>query len=399
MFFILDEGAEAEAIAEQIAKDLPEEITELEDMGDWSGWSELDSDFAADIYDNNMNLVYSTNSNKLFSTLWITAEREIEELDVVISVSTFSGPRSQMYTEIVRLLSWGLFFIFFSIFFRKIERYTYKISDGISILAGGEMNHRVPIQGRDELAMIAGNINGMAEALQNRTEQKQKSDRERDEVITNLAHDIRTPITVLEGYLSMLLNDETLSKDKRMEYLGISLNKCNELNHRANNIFEYVRLNNKKEQLNPVYVDARQYITEKFEETAMILSREGFEFSVDISLDDDRRMLIDKNITQRVFDNLLSNIIKYADSEYIVDMKTVSNDDGVIVSFKNKSKDRISMETERLFERTVSGDESRNAKSEGLGLAICKLIMEMQDGEISAREEDGFIEFTLQFLN
>lgn len=399
IYIIMDEGAESEAIAEQIAEGISDEVTRIEDIGKWSGWDKLDSVFVVNVYDDNFDIVYSTSPVKTFPALWITAESHIEELDVYISVSTYAGPKSQMYTEIFRILSWGMFFVFFSIFFRKIEKYTYKISDGISILAGGEMNHKVPIEGRDELSMIASNINGMAQALQNRTKQKEKSDRERDEVITNLAHDIRTPITVLEGYLTMLLNDDNLPKEKRMEYLDISLNKCNELSHRADNIFEYVRLNNKKEQLNQAYVDARQYITEKFEETAMILTREGFAFSVNINLHENINILIDKKITQRVFDNLLSNIIKYADSDYTIIMKAESDGNEVVVSFKNKSKDSITMETERLFERTVSGDESRNAKSEGLGLSICKLIMEMQGGKINAYEKDDFIEFTLKFLN
>lgn len=214
IFIILDEGAEAEAVAKEIAEGITDEIAQVENIGNWSGWDELDSIFVVNVYDDNLDIVYSTSLGKTFPALWITAESDIEELDVYISVSTYAGPTSQMYTEIFRILSWGMFFVFFSIFFRKIEKYTYKISDGISILAGGEMNHRVPIEGRDELAMIASNINGMAQALQNRTEQKEKSDRERDEVITNLAHDIRTPITVLEGYLSMLLNDENLPKEK-----------------------------------------------------------------------------------------------------------------------------------------------------------------------------------------
>lgn len=131
----------------------------------------------------------------------------------------------------------------------------------------------------------------------------------------------------------------------------------------------------------------------------MILTREGFDFSVNINIDDNRNILIDKKITQRVFDNLLSNIIKYADSDYTIIMKAESDGNEVAVSFKNKSKDSITIETERLFERTVSGDESRNAKSEGLGLSICKLIMEMQGGKINAYEKDDFIEFTLKFLN
>lgn len=399
IYITTSDALEAEEFADYVVEDVPKEIDEINDIAKWSGWEKMNTDWRVDVYDSDGGLIYTNGKYMMMSTFWMNSERDIKSLGAHVVINAITSAKTEAYMEIFRFVDWVFFIFIFSLLFRKIEKYTYEISDGISILAGGEMKHRIPLKGKNELAMIASNINSMAEALEERTTQKERSDNERDDVITNLAHDIRTPITVLEGYLSMLINDEGLSKEKQKEYLSISLNKCNELTSRADNIFEYVRLNNKREKLEFTVVSARKYIMEKFEEMTMILTREGFEFQVDIALHENHDIKIDKAVTQRVFDNLLSNIIKYASESYPVGLKAYTDENNIVVKLRNKSKDKINIESERLFERTVSGDVSRNGKSEGLGLAICKLVMEMQNGKIDVEIEDEYIEFSLYFLD
>ncbi|MEX1378382.1 MAG: HAMP domain-containing sensor histidine kinase [Eubacteriales bacterium] len=398
IYLLTSDVVEAANFAEYASKNISEEITDIQDAKNWSGWSKQNPVWKVTIVDENSSIVYQNNDYFSSINFWIPIKMDIENLNGEIILSYVPGENTQIYSDILSIVDWLLFFIIFTLMFKRIENYTYEIADGISILAGGEMRHRIPIKSSNELTMIASNINEMASALSSQMEAKNRSDRERDALITNLAHDIRTPITILEGYLSMMINDNDISEHKRKEYLEISLNKCNELSSRADNIFEYVRLNNKREQLSYSEVKAKSYVLNQLEEMSMILSREGFGVEADIKIDQNDRIKVDTQITQRVFDNILSNIIKYADSSKNVLFKAYSEEHSVVICFKNKSKDIISMEPERLFERTVSGDLSRNGKSEGLGLAICKLIMEMQNGKIKAEIIDGDIEFSIYFL-
>ena len=399
VYITTSDGTVAEDFADYAVENAPKEISDIEDIADWSGWKKIDPKWHVEVYNKDNEVVYAKNGLLSIRRVSIYTEREFKELGGRLVINSITGTKTQTYINFLPLLSWLSFLLFFTLLFRKIEKYTYEISDGISILAGGEMSHEIAVKGKNELSMIASNINGLAKALYEKTEEKKKSDKERDDMITNLAHDIRTPITVLEGYLSILINDKNMTKEKEKEYLEISLSKCTELSSRADNIFEYVRLNNKREQLDFYLVEARQYITEKFEEMTMILAREGFKFKVDIELKEKKYIRIDKALTQRVFDNLLSNIVKYADKECPVVFWACLQDDYVAVSIRNKAKDKITVEPERLFERTVSGDLSRKGKSEGLGLSICKLIMEMQNGRIEAHTQDDFLEISLKFLN
>ena len=397
IYLLTSDVVDAARFAEYASKNISEEIDSIENVESWSGWSEINPVWKVTIVDENNSIVFQNNDFFSGFTFWIPINMDIENLSGQIIVSYVPSEQTQIYSDVFSILDWFLFFVVFTSMFRRTEKYTYQIADGISILAGGEMRHRIPIENNNELTMIASNINEMAAALSSQMEEKHRSDIERDALITNLAHDIRTPITILEGYLSMLIKDEDISEDKRKEYLEISLNKCRELSGRADNIFEYVRLNNKREHLSYSEVPAKSYIVNQLEEMSMILSGEGFTCDAEINIDKKDRIKIDRQITQRVFDNILSNIIKYADSSKNVFFKAFSDEDSVVICFKNKSRDIIAIEPERLFERTVSGDLSRNSKSEGLGLAICKLIMEMQNGKIKAEIADDEIEFSLNF--
>jgi|GEM_PF-6864554 len=398
IYVFTTDAEEAIEFTDYAVENIPEDIHDIRDIGDWSGWENMNPEWKIIVFDEEGGVAYSNDKYVIMKSIWITTERDLEELGATLVVKSITGKNTTVYMDILRIVGWFAFFGIFALLFRKIEKYTYEIADGISILAGGEMRHEIPIRGKNELTMIASNINGMAEALHERMEEKRRSDKERDDLITNLAHDVRTPITILEGYLSILIKNENISKEKQKEYLEISLNKCHELSRRADNIFEYVRLNNKREELDYSLTYAKSYITNQFEEMSMILASEGFKFDVDIKLDQDNNIKIDTAITQRVFDNLLSNIIKYADADSPVYLKAYIQNDDVVVAIKNKSKSRITIEPERLFHRTVSGDLSRNGKSEGLGLSICKLIMEMQGGKIDVDLYGNDIEFSLYFL-
>ncbi len=311
---------------------------------------------------------------------------------VVISASL--GQTRSMYFLVALALGMIVFSVVFSLMFRKIERYTYEIADGIDVLAGGDLDCEIPVRGSTELSMLSANINAMAATLKQRSEEKLCSDKARDDLIVNVAHDFRTPITVLEGYLGLLAKDADCTS--RDEYINISLEKCKELDARANAIFEFVRLNGEAE-LNKNAVTAASYFSEKFEEIAMVLGQEQVHCDVCNLINPAIKIYIDKDKTGRVFDNLLSNILKYADFSQTVTMNAEMHGDFAVVKITNGTERAIPLDETTMFERMVSGDKSRSSGSAGLGLSICKVIMLKHKGEISAEITGNTITFTLRF--
>lgn len=385
----------ADEASEQISKD----IDDINQIQFWNGWDNVNHSWVVEVYDSENKLIYARGTRNIRFNSVISVSKPLENFeDANIVVTAGTSQQRMLFQVLSMLLSMGVFVVMFTLQFRKIEKYTYDIADGISIFAGGELNYEIPVKGRNELAMLASNINEMAGSLKHQREKKLKSDLARADLITNLAHDIRTPITVLEGYLCMLISDKHMPAEKRNEYINISLNKCRELSDRASNIFEFARLSSESEKLKIDIVNAKSFITERFEEMSMVLGSESFECTAYVRISDIQTFKIDKSKMQRVFDNLLSNILKYADNSAPVEMSASIRSSNIIVSIKNKMNHTIAMKPEHLFERMVSGDKSRKNKSAGLGLSICKVIMNIHGGDIKADISGDNITFTLKFL-
>lgn len=386
------------AFASETSVEITEEIDNINQIQYWDGWDDVSSSWQIEVYDSKNKLVFARGTSKLRFNSVISVSKPLEINGAQLVVIAGTSHRRALFQGMSLLLSIGVFFVVFTLQFRKIEKYTYSIADGISIFAGGELDYKIPVNGRNELSMLASNINKMADSLKLQREKKLKSDIARSDLITNLAHDIRTPITVLEGYLSMLISDKDMTVEKRNEYMNIALTKCRELSDRASNIFEFVQLSSESEKLKPVSVNARSFITQRFEEMAMVLAGESFECSVDVCISNNQTFIIDKEKVQRIFDNLLSNILKYADNTEPIKMSASIRSSHIVVNVTNKMNQQIAMEPEQLFERMVSGDKSRKNKSAGLGLSICKVIMNMHGGDIKADIIGNKITFTLKFL-
>lgn len=222
--------------------------------------------------------------------------------------------------------------------------------------------------------------------FRNAVDEETKSQRMKAELITNVSHDLKTPLTAIITYIN-LLKDENITEQQRKEYLDTLERKSLRLKVLIEDLFEVSKANSQTITLNIMDVDIMNLVKQvSFEMTDKLAASN---LDVRMNLTDEKIILpLDSQKTYRIYENLLGNIAKYALPGTRVYINGFRIDDTVIITMKNISAQEITVDTAELTERFVRGDASRNTEGSGLGLAIAKSFMELQGGELSL-EVDG----------
>ena len=212
-----------------------------------------------------------------------------------------------------------------------------------------------------------------------------KSQKMKTDLITNMSHDLKTPLTAIITYVN-LLKDENAGPEQRRAYIDVLEQKSMRLKSLIEDLFEISKANSNNVTLNLVNVD----IVSLLKEVSLELSDKIGESSIDFrwNLPEEKIILpLDSQKTYRIFDNLLTNIMKYAmpGSRAYVDMKQENG--YVIITMKNVSANELTFNPEEITERFVRGDQARNTEGSGLGLAIAKSFVELQNGKLDVDVE------------
>ena len=213
-----------------------------------------------------------------------------------------------------------------------------------------------------------------------------KSQKMKTELISNVSHDLKTPLTSIITYID-LLKEENLSSDKRNEYINTLDRNAFRLKNLIDDLFEISKANSGNIQLNIVNVDIVALIQQtKFELTDNFI---GKNLTFKTTYPKEKIILqLDSQKTYRIFENLLINISKYALENTRVYIEVIDQNDKVEIIFKNISANEIKINANELVGRFIQGDASRNTSGSGLGLAIVKSFTELQNG-IFKVEIDG----------
>ena len=245
-----------------------------------------------------------------------------------------------------------------------------------------------------ELKEIEDQMNQIKkDSLKNRAAIKQ-AEKQRNDLLLYLAHDLKTPLTSIISYIDLLKNED-LSKEQQDEYIDILDRNTKRLKTLIEDLFEVSKVNSGNIQLNPIDLDIHALLQQ-----VLFEYQEQFEHHhLNLKNDYENKKIIchlDSEKTYRVLENLCQNICKYALEYTRVYLQIVETNQQVIVVFKNISAHEIS-NSDDLTERFVQGDTSRKSEGSGLGLAICKSFVEVQGGTFEVNVDGDLFKTTIIF--
>ncbi|MEY8351532.1 HAMP domain-containing sensor histidine kinase [Bacillus cereus] len=290
----------------------------------------------------------------------------------------------------------GVFVFIFSFFYvtkRKMKQIE-AMAQGVKEIEKGNLAYRIEKKGEDEIAALTENINNMAEELMVNIERERKLEKQKNELITNVSHDLRTPLTSIIGYLRLLRDSKYENKEQHDEYMRIAFSKSEQLKNLIEDLFEYTKLTNENIVLEKQEVCMNELLDQLIEELVPQAEEHSLVF---IKKFPEERVYaaVDSEKIVRVFENLLMNAIKYSKDDGEIKVSLERQRRTIQISVANYSGEFTREELGNLFERFYKKDQSRSRVIEGsgLGLAIAKSIVELQDGEIRAEYGDGVIQF------
>lgn len=259
---------------------------------------------------------------------------------------------------------------FMALLGRKI-RYINEIQKGIQIIEGGSMDYTIPIRGKDELASLAKSINEMRQALDSEIKSKEKTKRENQQLITAVSHDIRTPLTSIICYLELIQDDRVRDPIKEKAYLGTALEKAHQIKGLVNSLFEHALSDNPEISFDFETINGNLLISQLIEEISFSLHDEGFQLILDNRVREDFSLIVDLKQIRRVFDNLVSNILKYADHEEPIEFELILNQNECCFIQRNKTKSHFK----------ISGELP--VDSNGIGIDTCRRIIQRHLGRLN----------------
>lgn len=277
-------------------------------------------------------------------------------------------------------------------------RYIETISNGLLEISKGNLSYRIERQGEDELTSLASNINDMTEELKNKIENERKVERTKNELITNVSHDLRTPLTSIKGYLGLIKEKRYMEGEQLQEFIDIAYNKSEKLEILINDLFEYTKLMGDKVILDKQSISLNGLLQQLIDELSPISEENNLTIEHQF-INENVIVNVDPNKTVRVFENLLMNAIRYSLKPGKIEVTLAKEEDCALVNIKNKCEDLSKEELLRIFDRFYRVEKSRASDTggSGLGLAIAKNIVELQGGSIKVEYKDGYISFTVRF--
>lgn len=270
------------------------------------------------------------------------------------------------------------------------------VREGLDQISRGHLDYKIDTKVlTGESLQMAEAVNDMGDGLQEAIDSMLKNERMKAELITNVSHDIKTPLTSIINYVD-LLKREPLPEGRAREYLSVLEQKSQRLKQLMEDLIEASRINSGSVELHCEELTLQQMLQQAYGEFDERLREQQLEAVLSLPKEP-VRIYADGRQLWRVFENLLGNIVKYAMRGTRVYLELRETDGLAEVTFKNVSGQKLEADAEELQERFVRGDPSRNTEGSGLGLSIAKSLTELMDGTFEVILDGDLFRVTLLF--
>ena len=337
---------------------------------------------------------------------------------ILINLAVLNDPRLEngifflkktiTFANGMHLWSWQRLFISFMlvgdaivVYWRLIRRYRQMqlrhVIEELHYIADGHFDHRIPFVVKTDLQKVIDSINALVDSTVASMEEERQIEQSKDDLITNVSHDIRTPLTSIIGYLGLLKSSE-LNEDQT-KYIQIAYDKALQMKALAEDLFEYTTLRsstNNKLVLTPLHVNSMlEQVAAGFELEA---EKKNITFKVvtrprDLVIDADAKMIV------RMLNNLISNALKYGRGATEINLiANKVNNEFVELRVENNGEQIPKKSLQKIFDRFYRVESSRNLKTggTGLGLAITKSIVDLHGGNIKCQSTAELTSFIIQ---
>lgn len=302
----------------------------------------------------------------------------------------------EMYWSGVALLAWIFGAVLIVVGAGYISLCLQQLAKGAKCIAEGNIGYQIDKKMLlGDFADHADNLNSIGNSITAAVEQRMKSERFKAELITNVSHDIKTPLTSIINYVD-LLKKENINDEKVTSYIEVLDRQSKRLKKLTEDILDASKASTGNISINLEPCQVGVLMTQTMGEYKERAENENLQFIMKIP-EDDLKIMADGKRMWRVFDNLLNNICKYAQPNTRVYMNLAETDGKAVITYRNISRYELDITEEELMERFVRGDKSRNTEGSGLGLSISRNLVELQGGEFEIYIDGDLFKVVMKF--
>ena len=330
---------------------------------------------------------------KLRTRLWITFATMVL-LPLVLMAITFCMIGSSLTEMFIAIL------IILVITSLMLTGWIYKgvfepvklLNMGMRKIKDGNFDYMLPTETKGEIGDLYRNYEDMRLRLKESAEEKLQQEEQNRELISNISHDLKTPITAIKGYVEGIMDGVADTPEKMDKYIKTVYNKANDMDRLINELTIYSGIDNSRIPYNFHRINVADYFGDCVEEVGLDLESKNIELDYVNLVEPDTVVIADPEQMKRVINNIIGNSIKYIDKEKgVIDIRILDEVDSIRVEIEDNGKGIAAKDLPKIFERFYRTDASRNSSKggSGIGLSIVKKIIEDHGGYIWATSKEG----------
>lgn len=316
----------------------------------------------------------------------------------IFSVLSYFGP-------FIIIFFYCFIFCTYLFLFYQYEKQRYiayriiRLSEEVHQIAEANFDKKAIEKDENELGKLTDSINAMIIQAQNAIEEERRAKQIKNDLVTNVAHDLRSPLTSILGYLNLINQDQYRDEIELRYYTQIVQSKAERLHHLITDLFEYTYVQNKEIRMANDPINIEEMVNQLAVQYRIQLHEAGMEIR-QVSTAEDPITMGDGNKLARVFENLIQNAIRYGKEGKFLDISIMEQEGTIEIAISNYGQPIPSVDLPHIFDRFYRVEKSRSEYTggAGLGLAIAKSIIEMHDGTIKVESSAGKTTFIVTFL-